>query len=427
MRTLQIVAVLLCVMLNALDGSDVLSISFASPGIAAEWQIDRAALGIVLSVELIGMAAGSLILGPAADTYGRRPLILTCLIAMTIGMYCAAIADGIVELSVYRFITGIGIGGMLAAINAMTAEYANARFRNVCVIIMASGYPLGAVLGGAIVSELLIEFDWRIVFYVGTVLTAAFIPLVYFFLPESTAFLSQRAAPNALAEINKILTRIGHTPASELPAPVATSSVAELFRPALRRQTILLTTAYFTHIMTFYFTIKWIPKLVADMGFHASEAGGVLVWANVGGLLGCMTMGLLSRRFNIRLLILTVMAGAVIMVSYFGRGHDTLSQLALVAGTAGFFTNAAVVGLYALFALVFPTNVRAGGTGLVIGIGRGGATLGPIVAGMMFAAGFGLGPVALIMACGSVVAIVALSFLRVQTAPDGLQQAKNQL
>ena len=145
----QIIAVTICVFLNALDGFDVLSISFASPGIAAEWQIDRAALGIVLSMELIGMAIGSLLLGPAADKYGRRPLILACLVVMTLGMYTVAIADSVIELSIYRFVTGIGIGGMLAAINAMTAEYANEKYRHLCVIIMAGGYPLGAIVGGA--------------------------------------------------------------------------------------------------------------------------------------------------------------------------------------------------------------------------------------------------------------------------------------
>ncbi|MFT7651329.1 MAG: benzoate transport [Limisphaerales bacterium] len=408
----QIMAVTICVFLNALDGFDVLSISFASPGIAAEWQIDRAALGIVLSMELIGMAIGSLLLGPAADKYGRRPLILACLVVMTLGMYTVAIADSVIELSIYRFVTGIGIGGMLAAINAMTAEYANEKYRHLCVIIMAGGYPLGAIVGGAIVSELMISYDWRVVFYVGAVMTVLFIPLVYFLLPESVAYLTQRNSMNALDEANQLLKRLGHAAASILPTQLPKSSIAELFTPRLRRTTILLTVAYFAHIMTFYFILKWVPKLVVDMGFHPSEAGGVLVWANVGGLLGCVALGLLSRKYSVRVLVMSVLVGATIMVAYFGRGQDNLTELAVVAGVAGFFTNGAIVGLYAIFAHVFPTNVRAGGTGFVIGLGRGGAALSPIVAGIMFSLSYGLGEVALLMALGSVVAIVALGFLK---------------
>ena len=185
MRPLQITAVAICVLLNAVDGFDVLAISFASPGIASEWGIERAALGIVLSMELIGMAVGSVVIGPIADRYGRRPIILACLVFMTAGMFATAQASSVIELSAYRLGTGLGIGGMLAVINAMTAEYANARYRPMAVIIMASGYPLGAVLGGAVVSNMLVSFDWRVVFVFGGVVTALCIPLVYWLLPES--------------------------------------------------------------------------------------------------------------------------------------------------------------------------------------------------------------------------------------------------
>ncbi|MCK5746781.1 MAG: MFS transporter, partial [Oricola sp.] len=113
MGLFQMVAVGMCVLLNALDGFDVLSISFAAPGIAEEWGIDRGALGIVLSMELIGMAIGSMVLGGVADSIGRRPTILACLGVMGVGMALAATANGITVLSIYRFATGLGIGGVL--------------------------------------------------------------------------------------------------------------------------------------------------------------------------------------------------------------------------------------------------------------------------------------------------------------------------
>src|SRR5262249_19793887 len=148
MSALQIVAVALTVGMTALDGFDVLSISFASPGIAAEWGIDRAALGIVLSMELIGMALGSIVLGGVADRIGRRPTMLGCLVLMTAGMFMVTGVKHIPELEVWRFVTGLGIGGLLAANNAVAAEFSNLRRRNLCVSLMAIGYPVGAVLGG---------------------------------------------------------------------------------------------------------------------------------------------------------------------------------------------------------------------------------------------------------------------------------------
>jgi len=126
MSALQIAAVAITVGLNALDGFDVLSISFAAPGIATEWGIDRAALGVVLSMELIGMAVGSMLLGGVADRIGRRRTILGCLVAMATGMFMVTTAHDIVTLSVWRVVTGLGIGGMLAATNAAVAEAAAA-------------------------------------------------------------------------------------------------------------------------------------------------------------------------------------------------------------------------------------------------------------------------------------------------------------
>ncbi|SLJ99910.1 MFS transporter [Novosphingobium mathurense] len=417
MRPLQIAAVALCILLNALDGFDVLAISFASPGIASEWGIDRAALGLVLSMELIGMAAGSLVLGNVADRIGRRPTVLGCLVIMAGGMGMATLANSVIELSAIRLVTGLGIGGMLACTNALVAEFSNDRHRNLAVAIMAAGYPMGAIIGGSIATNLLADGHWRDVFTFGAIITAVFLPIAWLLLPESIGYLAQKRGPNALERINATLRRFGHEIAQALPpAPEKARkvSVAQLFAPGLARVTIVLTLAYFCHIMTFYYIIKWIPKIVVDMGYAASKAGDVLVWANVGGLLGAALLSVLTYRFGVRALVIAAMLASTVLVSLFGQEQETLTGLAIVAAAAGFCTNAAVVGLYALFAKGFPTSVRAGGTGFAIGIGRGGAALGPIVAGLLFNVGLSLGYVSLLMAMGSLIGAGALLFLKEQ-------------
>ena len=415
MRRAQFVAVALCIALTALDGFDVLSISFASPGIAAEWGIDRAMLGIVLSMELIGMSAGSMFVGSLADRVGRRPVALGCLVVMAIGMGLATTARDVTSLSAFRLITGVGIGGMLAVGNAMAAEFANARRRNLAVALMAAGYPLGAIVGGSIATRLLADGSWRSVFAFGALVSAAFIPLVWFFIPETVAYLSHRRPANALERVNAVLRRLGHATVTALPpasADAPRARLTQLFAPGLARTTVLLTLAYFAHIMTFYFILKWIPKIVVDMGFAPSTAGGVLVWANVGGLIGALALSVLTQRVGVRALVIAAMLLSAAMVTVFGQGQPDLARLSLIAGVAGMCTNAAVVGLYAMFAQSFPTAVRAGGTGFVIGVGRGGAALGPIVAGFLFARGAGLSTVAMLMALGSLLAAVTLLALR---------------
>ena len=400
--------------LIALDGFDVLSISFASPGIAAEWGIDRGALGLVLSMELIGMSAGSILFGRLADGYGRRTTILACLGVIALGMFGASTATGVVSLSAWRVGTGLGLGGMLAATNAATAEVANGRFRSLCVVMMAAGYPLGNVIGGSVAAQLLAMYDWRAIFQFGAIVAALFVPLVWFRAPESIEFLMHRRPPGALDRVNETLARMGKPTIDALPE-VETQREKAGLRTLMKGQhmvpTLALTFVYFAHIMTFYFILKWIPKIVADMGFEPSAAAGVLVWASVGGLLGSALLGLLTIRVRVFWLTVVAMAASSLMVIWFGQSQSDLASLSITAAAAGFATNAGVVGLYAVVAAAFPTALRASATGVVIGIGRGGSALAPALAGFLFAAGYGLGTVALLMALGSLAAALVLLLL----------------
>jgi benzoate transport len=421
MRSLQWAVVVLTVALNALDGFDVLSISFASPGIAKEWGINPAALGFVLSMELIGMALGSVFLGGVADKIGRRPTILGCLVVMAVGMGMVTTVRGLVDLSIWRVITGLGIGGMLAAINAVAAEFSNTRRRPLSVSLMSIGYPLGAVLGGLVVAQLLrFNSDWRPIFYFGASVTAVLIPVVYFVIPESVHWLARKQPTGALERINHALRRMGHATVSALPeiAPSARSrSIAEIFQPGLVAITTIVTLAYFFHITTFYFIVKWIPKIVVDMGFAPSSAAGVLVWTNVGGATGGAIFGLLTLRFGLKPLTIILLVLSTVTVTLFGRSPADLQSLRIICAMAGFCTNAGIVGLYAIIAQVFPTQVRAFGTGFTVGVGRGGSVLAPIIAGFLFTYGYSLPTVSMTMATGSLLAAGVLILLKLGDRP----------
>ncbi len=420
MSRIQIAVVAITIGLNALDGFDVLAISFASPGIAREWGIDRGALGIVLSMELIGMGLGSVFLGGMADRIGRRRTVLGCLIVMALGMIMATRARGVYDLSVWRVFTGAGIGGMLAATNAMAAEFSNARRRSLNVSLMAIGYPAGAAIGGLVAALLLKRGNWRVVFEFGAAATASFIPLVFWFVPESVSWLCQRQPAGALAAVNRGLRRMGYSPVAQLP-PIAVElrrrSVADIFSARLVRGTALLTIGYFMHITTFYYILKWVPKIVVDMGFTPSSAAGVLVWANVGGVTGGAVLGLLSLRFSLKRLTMFALVVSTFMVGVFGRGQANLAQLSVVCAVAGFFTTAGVVGLYGLMAQVYPTHVRATGTGFTVGFGRAGSMLAPIIAGYLFREGYGLEFVSIAMGAGSLVGALALGLLPFKVVP----------
>ena len=411
----QITALAMTIWLNALDGFDVMSISFAAPGIASEWSLPQNVLGWVLSMELIGMAVGSIFLGGMADRFGRRPTILGCLIVMAIGMIMAPFSAGVTQLLLWRLLTGFGIGGMLAALNATVAEFANARYRNLILPLMVIGYPLGAFLGGMIASNLLAGGDWRGVFYLGAGLTFATIPLVLWLVPETPDWLNERRPKHALERINTTLRRFGLAEVDRLAPPPThkpRAALIEIFQPPLLGRTILLTLAYLTHVTAYYYFVKWIPKLVVDMGFDASQGGGVLTLAMLGGALGGGLLGVVSLKIGVRLATVIALGAACLMLNVFGQAPHDIAMLGWIAAVTAFFSNAAAVGFYALLAMAFPPRVRATGTGLGIGFGRAGAAMGPALAGILFARGLDVGSVSFIISLGSALAIIAILLVK---------------
>jgi len=419
MTAAQIIVVAMTVFLNAMDGFDVLSIAFASPGIAREWGIAQTALGVVLSMELIGMVFGSVLIGGVADKIGRRPTLLGCLSVMALGMLGATTAASPVQLSIWRVFTGIGIGGMLAGTNAVVSEFTNKKWRALCISLMVIGYPLGGTFGGMFASKLLATYNWRSVFYFGAAAAAVLLPALFFLVPESVHWLTRKQPANALARINAALKRLGHAAVARLPEVHESDrkkSVGDIFSPGLISVTLLLTAAYFLHIITFYFILKWTPKIVVDMGFAPSAAGGILTWANFGGALGGAAFGLLTARIGLKPLTIVILLCNAVGVAIFGRTPANLQSMAMLAALAGFLGNAGVSGLYSLVAYAFPTHVRATGTGFVIGVGRGGAVLSPILAGFLLEKGSTLPIVGMVMGAGSLLAALVLIFLKVGTS-----------
>jgi MFS family permease len=425
----QWVVIVMMVLLNALDGFDVLSSAFAAPGMSAEWGIPRSELGFILGAELIGMGFGSVILGGMADRFGRKITMVVCLVLMAIGMYLASTAVNVnyvpgvswmywfTDIFTYRFLTGIGIGGMLAATNAVTAESSNLKWRRTTIAAYVAGYPLGAIIGGIAASEwLLPNYDWRAVFVFGAVVTAALIPVVLLLVPETAAF---QATRRNLAGVNKTLGAFGKPAIGELPPAAPDSAKPKLTdilsNPQLRPVTLLLAFGYMFHTITFYYILKFAVQIVADYppGYPPAEAATVLTWANVGGFTGSFLAGLVMSRMGIKWpTALALLIGAV-AVSSFGLGRDTLDAWQWATILTGFFTNFAISGYYAAYARGFPAYARATGTGFVLGVGRLGAAGSPIIAGALFGwlGNDQLLTVSIIMAMGSVVSLVLFLML----------------
>lgn len=155
MGRFQCLAIGICIVLNMIDGFDVLVMAFTAASVSAEWGLSGAQVGLLLSAGLFGMAAGSLFIAPWADRFGRRPLILACLVISGVGMLLSALSQSPLQLALLRGLTGLGIGGILASSNVIASEYASKRWRGLAVSLQSTGYALGATLGGLLAVWLL--------------------------------------------------------------------------------------------------------------------------------------------------------------------------------------------------------------------------------------------------------------------------------
>jgi MFS family permease len=370
MGAFQIFIIILLVLLNAIDGFDVLAVTFAAPGISEDWSISRSALGAVIAASVIGMAIGSIFLAPVADRIGRRPVILVCLAIMAVGMLLTATADSIAMLSAWRVFTGVGIGGMIPSLTAVAAEFSNEKRRDLAVSAMTIGYPLGGLLGGFLSAELVQFGGWRMIFTAGGVITAIVLPIVWFGLPESLDYLASRGGPNALAKINAVLKRLGHPPVEEARAAGMKPKSADpraLFGRDLRVLTFLLITAYFLHILAFYFFTGWLPKIMTDAGYEVSTAIATSAVTSLGGVLGGIAMGLASPYIGLKRLAVAAMGGTSVMLALFAMNVGDIAKLRIVAFILGIFMMGGIVGPI-LGGVLLDIGLKAGSVLTVIGV-----------------------------------------------------------
>jgi len=394
MSRFQVVAVAICVTLNMLDGFDVLVMAFTASEVSAHWSLSGKELGLLLSAGLFGMAAGSLFVAPWGDRFGRRAITLFCLSLITLGMFLSALSQSAVQLFALRILTGLGIGGMLASINVITAEYSSDKWRSTAISIQATGYPIGATIGGTIAAVLIAYYGWRSVFLFGAVVSAAMIPVVILRLPESLDFLLAKQPANALEKLNALLTRMQRGAVTRLPDPPAAvrSSGPGLLRGILSTpltgSTVCIWTSFFLVMFSFYFVLSWTPKLLVAAGLSTQQGitGGVLL--NVGGIVGGTVFGLLAAKFNLKRLEFLYLVAAAGFIALFGGFAADLAFAFVIAIAIGIFLFGSMVGLYAITPILYPAGIRTTGMGWAIGMGRIGAILAPLIAGLLVDAGW---------------------------------------
>ena len=411
MSVFQIQTVFICTLINMLDGFDVLVMSFAAASVSSEWGLTPYQLGILLSAGLFGMAIGSISLGALADRLGRKRLVNICLVIVTAGMFASAYSENQEQLLAFRFVTGIGIGGMLATLTTLVSEYSNESSRGLCIGFLQSGYPLGALLGGIVSVYLIDSFGWRSLFIFGGSLSLIMLPFVFWKLPESLDFLLLRGNQADKSKIQQILTELQIETSEFLNTTEDSEKKADwisLFSSDSRANTLYLWTCYFLLMFSFYFVVSWTPKLLVDAGLTTGQGISAGVYLQAGGLVGAISLGLLGYKFKVPILTSVFFCCGVAAMLFYGLVELSLVSLMLVAAIMGFFLIGAMIGLYTIAPSVYPANVRVSGVGLAIGIGRLGAIVAPLAGGFILNSGYSTDEIFVIFSIPLILAALAV-------------------
>lgn len=353
--------VALCFVTNMVDGMDVNIMSYIRADLQADWQVADDVMGYVLSAGTFGMGIGALVIAPFADRFGRKPVIMLALALMSLGMLASALVSSVELLMAARLLVGTGIGTVLATMAALAAESAPAGKQDMAVGLVQAGFPLAAVATGFISAAFLESHGWQALLLWAAVVTLAMLPLAYAILPA-------------------------HLPGS-LPDHVsARTTLSRLFGPGLRTRTILLMVAVFMGLMVLYSMLSWITKLASGAGLSDADSIYAGAFYNIGAFVGTSGMGLLTLRVPPRILTPTLLVLAGVAMLVFGNVAMSLNGALAMAFLIGLTLQGGYNGMWPIAAGAFPAETRATGIGWVMGIGRGGAVVGPIMAGYLLAA-----------------------------------------
>jgi MFS family permease len=391
MSPYQYLVVALCCFCNVADGFDVASLALAAPVLTKEWGVAPALLGTIFGVSSVGLSVGAFVVAPFADRIGRRPVMLAAIGSLAAALLLTSIAGGVYELLALRFVTGVGLGTLVVCLNTTVAEVTTYKVRNVSLAILHLGFTIGTMTASGI-AVLALEFSgWRMIFVAAGILNAVTFAVSLVLLGESPDFLAKRRKPGDLAKLNRLLARARQQPLADFPPlPVEREergSIKALLRPDLRQATILVWVASLTYAVVGYFLLNWKPTILANAGLSPTLAAASGMITGACGALGHLTMGLFARRIGEGRLTAIYFALAAVSLVIFGIQPPDPVPLLAMAGVTTLFVVGAYTGLFLVAVKMYPADVQNTGVGFVVGFGRVGAIIGPMIGGFLLGAG----------------------------------------
>ena len=377
------VALTICFLIALIDGYDTLMLAFIAPLISRDWAMPPGEFGKIFAAGYAGAALGAFLAGLAADRFGRRKVLaLSLAIAGSFTLACA-MAQSPAQLTLLRLLAGIGLGGAIPAVSALAAECVAPERRARIVARVFLGFPVGAMVGGAVTATLMHAVGWRGIFVAGGAVALVLLPLT----------LAIAEAPRPAAIGGK-----------------ARRPLAEVFAEGRAAGTVLLCAAVFLTLLVTYFLLSWTPTVLSLNGMPPARAALATAVLNLGGVVGTLMLSFLIGSRNPFLPVAIAVGLGALLVPLFGV--DFFNGAALpgfgLSFVVGLLILGAQINIPALCVFYYPAHARATGVGLSMAVGRLGSIVGPLAGGLLVAARLPWSQLFLITAVPALAAAVAM-------------------
>ncbi|MDQ0078555.1 MFS transporter [Arthrobacter oryzae] len=393
-----------------LDGYDTVALGVSIPAIARDWGVAPSLFTPALALTSAGVALGYLAVGRLVAKMGTRNVIFSAVVVFTLGSLLTAWSDSILQLTILRFVTGLGLGAVLPAAVAHATAVNPARLRQSIAVVVMTGISLGALIAGLAGSGIVGALGWEWVFITGAIASAVLLPFLWFGLSAS---------------------HVSSTPIDAAEAKHH-ASVARLFDASVRSRTLLLWAFSFLIFASFYVFSSWLPTLLTSYGFSAGLAPLGSAALGIGSIIGAGVLILASRRFRMTSVLAGTSAAAIVFLVISAFLGPDKALLLMVFGGVGLGLQAGMIGQAAVAVTLYPQATVTAGIGWAASMGRLGSVVGPIFGGVLIGLGVDTSIIVLSVCVPVIIALVLVLILGRITAakatvPTSLQPAKSPL
>lgn len=375
-----------CSLVIAIDGYDLAVAGIALPSIMKSMDLAPTQAGFLVSSALFGMLFGNLLLGTLSEKIGRPKAVALCVILFSVFTALAGLCTSPWEFGVARFIAGLGIGGVMPNVVAVMTEISPQRKRSIMVTLMFSGHAVGGIVAAVVGKQLIADHGWPSVF-IAAGLPVVLVPFLLRSIPESIPYLIKKGRTDELAKLaSNLSTDYVYKNGDSFIAPVSETNGDAPLRQTLndgrRLSTVMFWLQCFMCLFMIYSLSSWLTKLMADAGYSGGSAMTFVLLLNIGGVTGSIIGGLLGDRFKIKNVLIVMYLVAATSLAILSFDVPTWARYILVVIAGATTIGSQIVGC-AYAGQFYPAAVRATGVGWMLGMGRLGAILAPIMIGML--------------------------------------------